>query len=73
MIAGGFARGGPSNKAQKWHLRCVMATEAKRRKDNHEPIYFTEDDFEDIDRKHDDPMVISTLIHNFLVKQILVD
>ena len=50
-----------------------MATEAKRRKDHHEPIYFTEDDYGDIDREHDDPMVISALIHNFLVKRILVD
>ena len=50
-----------------------MTTEAKQRKDHHEPIYFTEDDFRDIDREHDDPMVISTLIHNFLVKRILVD
>ena len=38
-----------------------------------EPIYLIEDDFGDIDRVHNDPMVISALIHNFLVKRILVD
>ena len=73
MIVGGFAGGGSSNKARKWHLWCIMTSEAKWRKDHYEPIYFIEDDFGDIDREHDDPMVILALIHNFLVKQILVD
>ena len=45
-----------------------MTTEVKWRKDHHEPIYFTEDGYGDIDREHDNPMVISALIHNFLVK-----
>ena len=45
----------------------------KNRKKYYNPIYFTEEDFGDIERKHDDPMVISTLIHNFLVNQVLVD
>ena len=47
--------------------------EAKWRKDQYKPIYFTEDNFGDINQAHDDPMVILVLIHNFLVKQILVD
>ena len=50
-----------------------MTMEAKWEKDHYEPIYFTKDNFGDIDREHDDPMVISTLIHNFLVKWILVN
>ena len=50
-----------------------MAVEAKRRKERYKPIYFTDDDFGNIDRAHDNPMVISKLVHNFLVKQILVD
>ena len=36
------------------------------------PICFTED-LGDMDKEHDDPMVIFTLIQNFLVKWILVD
>ena len=51
----------------------MMTAEPKRRRDKHEPIYFTEDDFGDIDRAHDDPMVILALVHNFLVKRILVN
>ena len=43
--------------------------EPKKRRDQYKPIYF----FGDIDQEHDDPMVISTLIHNFLVKRILIN
>ena len=50
-----------------------MTMEAKWRKDQYERIYFTEDEFCDIDQVHDDPMVILVLVHNFLVKQILVN
>ena len=72
-IASGFVGEGLSNKARKWHLWAMMTTEAKRRKDQYKPIYFIGDDFSDIDWAHDDPMVISALVHNFLVKRILVD
>ena len=48
-----------------------MTTSIKSKKSI--PIYFIEEDFKDIDRDHDDLMVISTLMNNFLVKQILVD
>ena len=47
--------------------------EAKQRKDRYEPIYFIKDDFSDTDQVHNDPIVISALVHNFLVKRILVD
>ena len=33
----------------------------------------TKEDFKDINREHNDPIVISLLIHNFLVKWKLVD
>ena len=51
----------------------MMTVEAKRRKDHYEPTYFAEDNFGDIDQAHDDLMVISALMHKFLVKRILVD
>ena len=49
----------------------VCETQAKKRLIR--AIYFTEDDFDDIDHAHNNPMVILTLIYNFLVKRILVD
>ena len=57
-IASGFAGGGLSNKAWKRHLWAMMTVEAKRRRDQYKPIYFTKDNFGDIDRAHDDLMVI---------------
>ena len=72
-IAGGFAGGGASNKAKKRHLKAVMNAENKRCKEQYEPICFKEEDFREIEREHDDSMVISALIHNFLVKRVLVD
>ena len=72
-IASGSVRGGPSHNAQKQHMRTVMTIEAKRRRERYEPICFIEEDFGNIDRAHDDPMVISALVHNFLVKRVLVD
>ena len=50
-----------------------MNTKHKKWSEKYEPIYFTEEDFRDINKNHDDPMVILVLIHNFLVKQVLVD
>ena len=45
-----------------------MNVEHKKWREQYEPIYFTVEDFGDIDREHNDLMVISELIHNFLVK-----
>ena len=72
-IMGGFTGGGSLHNAWKWHLWIVITAEAKQRKDQYEPIYFTEDDIGDIDWAHDNLMVISALVHNFLVKQILAN
>ena len=62
-----------SNNAKKRHLKAVMNVENKRQKEYYEPIYFTKEDFGDIEREHDNPMVISALIHNFLVKRVLIN
>ena len=51
----------------------VMNKERKKWKDHYEPIYFTKEDFGDIDKEHDNPRVILALIHNFLVKQVLIN
>ena len=42
-------------------------------KEHYEPIYFMKEDFGDIDREHDDPMVILALIHNMLTKWVLIN
>ena len=45
----------------------------KKKREQYEPIYFTEENFEDIYKEHNDPMVISVLVHNILVKWVLVN
>ena len=50
-----------------------MSVEHKKRKDHYEPIYFIKEDFRDISREHDNPMVVLTLIHNLLIKQVLIN
>ena len=61
------------NNAKKRLLQAIMNLESKKCKEHYEPIYFTMEDFGDIEREHDDLMVILTLIHNFLIKQVLID
>ena len=39
----------------------------------HPVLSFTDEDFEGIDKTLDDPMVISIITANFLVKKVLVD
>ena len=51
----------------------MMNVKIKRRKEHYEPIYFAKKNFGDINKQHDDPMVISTLIHNFLIKRVLIN
>ena len=46
----------------------AINSESKKWKEHYEPIYFIEEDFGDIEREHDNLMVISALIHKFLVK-----
>ena len=66
-ISRGFVGGGTLNSTKKRNLRAVMNIENKKRKEHYKPIYFTEEDFGDIKKEYDNPMVISILIHNFLV------
>ena len=51
----------------------MMNTRNKKWKKHYEPIYFAKKDFVDIDREHDDLMVMLALIHNFLIKKVLID
>lgn len=76
MIAEGFVGGGISNSAGKRYvhnLKLVMAIEAAKKSTRSMPhITFTNEDFGDIDRCHNDPMVINIEMPNFLVcKELL--
>ena len=73
MIVGGFAKGGLTNNAKKRHIQAMMSVENKKRKEHYKSTCFTEEDFRDIDTEHDNRIVIFALIHNFLVKGILVN
>ena len=46
----------------------MMNAKSKNQKNHYEPIYFTKEDFGDIDKKQDDLIIILTLFHNLLVK-----
>ena len=45
-----------------------MNAKYKKWWEQYELIYFIEEDFRDINKEHDDLMVILVLVHNFLVK-----
>ena len=50
-----------------------MNVNPKKQREQYESIYFIKEDFHNINQEYDDLMVISVLIHNFLMKQILVN
>ena len=78
VISRGFVGGGLNNNAQKRHLRAVITIENKKAKpddvENSVVLSLSDDDYlEGFDRDHDDPMVIATTIHNYVVKRNLMD
>ena len=50
-----------------------MKIASERRKEQYGPICFMEENFGNIGKEHDDPIVISALIHNLFIRQMLVD
>lgn len=80
VIYGGFA-GGKSSSSRKKHARKIRSQRevmsvdrsAKRPKAGHEPITFKEEEAEALSQPHDDPLVLSAVVSNFLVRRILVD
>lgn len=75
VISGGFAGGEESSSARKRHIREIRSQRevmsvdksAKRPKAGHEPITFTEEEAEALSQSHDDPLVISAVVSNFLI------
>ena len=51
----------------------MINAKSKKRKEHYEPIYFIKEDFGNVDKEHDDPMLILALIHNFLVMWVLIN
>ena len=78
IITGRFARGGLNNNTKKRHLQVIMVVENKKVKNddiNKGLIisFFDENYFNGFDRDHDVPMVITTTVHNYAIKRVLVD
>ena len=78
VIARGFVGGDLSKNACKRHLPAIMVIENKKAKDEigkkGPVISFSDDNYlEGFDCNHDDPMVITTIVHNYAMKRILIN
>ncbi|XP_058189394.1 uncharacterized protein LOC131306978 [Rhododendron vialii] len=83
VIHGGFAGGGESSHARKAHLRKLRTEEylevntidrpSKIQKKEEIPIIFSEEDLKGIQIPHDDPLVITIVIANYLTRRVLID
>lgn len=77
VIVRGFTGGGLNNNAQKRHLQVMMVVENKKVKSENTGkalvISFSNDDnLKGFDHDHDDLMVTTIMVHNYVVKRILV-
>lgn len=77
IIKGGLSGGRSSNVIQKWYvcsLKMLNSIEIeKKATKSMPPITFMDEDFRDIDRCHNDPMVVKIEASNFLVCKVLLD
>ena len=74
FIVGGFVGGGSSNNACKRHLQEVNKKVKLEKRVSGLVIYFSNNDYpKGFHRNHDDLMVITTTIHNYAVKRILIN
>jgi len=74
-IAGGFVGGGTTSSSRKRHLRAVSSVYSISRSNRRDlpPMLFTNSDFRNINLKHDDPMVVTIEVANFVIMKILID
>ena len=74
-IAGGFVGGGTTYSSRKRHLRAISFVYSIHRWPRRSmlPILFTDDDFKIIDTRHNDPMVVTIEVANFLILKTLID
>lgn len=68
---------GSSNSARKWHVRNLKMIDSvegeKKPTRSMPPIIFIDEDFGNIDRCHNDPMVVKIEVTNFLVCKVQLD
>ncbi|GAA0162607.1 hypothetical protein LIER_39441 [Lithospermum erythrorhizon] len=72
-ISGGLAGGGDTSNSRKEYARRVVYRMAPMTTIDREIISFSEEGPEGIEVPHDDPLIISPVIANFLVARLLVD
>ena len=77
-IAGGFSHRGLSNQARKCHLHAIKDLDLNfvnfKPPKSLPPITFTNRDFKAINPiNHDNPVVLSIIISNFMVAKVLID
>jgi len=71
-ISGGFS-GKESSSGRKQHWRSIKTINHIFKKRTLPPMLFTDEDFQEIDPDHDDPMVIIVEIAEYAVMKTLVD
>jgi len=71
-ISGGFS-GKESLSARKQHWRSIRTVNHVFKRRTLPPMLFTDEDFQEIDPDHDDPMVITVEIAEYTVMKTLVD
>ncbi|XP_010243816.1 PREDICTED: uncharacterized protein LOC104587791 [Nelumbo nucifera] len=73
VIVGGTASGGASASARKAYTRQLNIQGPAPKKQKQESLSFTDEDLKGVAVPHDDALVVSAVISNFVVKRILVD
>jgi len=74
-IARGFVGGGTTLSSWKRHLRAVSSVYSISRGNKRDlpPMFFTNAYFKNINPRHDDPMVVTIEVANFVIMKTLID
>ena len=76
VVSGGTFGGGDSQSATKRYARASRADVAYVRTEDHpsvETLTFSASDIQGIHCPHDDPLVVTLTIANYVVKRVLID
>lgn len=68
-VAGGYE----PEKDEKLECNAVQTARQLRKPFKHQPIIFTEADFEGVEPHYDDPIVVTLRVANYTVDRILID
>ncbi|GAA0158758.1 hypothetical protein LIER_15703 [Lithospermum erythrorhizon] len=72
-ISRGIARGGDTSNARRRYARRSVYALAPMMMIDREPINFLESELVGLELPYDDPLVISSIVANFMVSRMLVD